>query len=276
MPMFGGSKMKRNLMPIIGTVLGLVLIIWSITSTGEIVNFIHAPSLIITILGSFCALMISFPFDILRNIPNVMKMLIIHPQENREGLLTLFIDLSKKARMEGLLALEDDIHELDNELLVSGLQMVVDGIEPDTIKDVLELKLDTTETRHRTGQEVFEKWGELAPAFGMLGTLIGLIIMLSSLDDASSIGTGMATALITTFYGSLFANLVFIPVASNLGLQTDEELYTGEMIIEGVLEIQAGSNPRLIEERLVTYLSPKEQKNFEEINSKVEEARVYE
>ncbi len=163
--------------------------------------------------------------------------------------------------MNGLLALEDDIYNLEDELLIMGLQMVVDGVEPDTIKEILELDLDTTERRHRAGQEVFEKWGgELAPAFGMLGTLIGLIIMLSKLDDPSTIGTGMATALLTTFYGSLFANLIFIPIASNLSVQTDEELFTGQMIIEGVLEIQAGSNPRLLEEKLMTYLSPADQK----------------
>lgn len=268
--------MKRNLMPIIGTVLGITLIIWSITSTGDIVNFVHGPSLIITLLGSFSALMISFPFDTLKNIPNILRVLLIAPQDNREEIVSLFIGLAKKARMEGLLALEDDIHEMDNELLSSGLQMVVDGIEPDTIKEILELKLESIETRHRMGQEVFEKWGELAPAFGMLGTLIGLIIMLSGLDDAGSIGSGMATALITTFYGSLFANLVFIPVASNLGLQTDEEMYTGEMIIEGVLEIQAGSNPRLIEERLVTFLSAQEYKKLLEANNDIKEAKAYE
>lgn len=268
--------MKRNLMPIIGTVLGIVLIIWSITSTGDIINFVDGPSLIITLLGSFCALMISFPFKTLKNIPNTMRVLMISPQEDRDKMVTLFIDLAKKARMDGLLSLEDDIHEFDNELLVSGLQMVVDGVEPDIIKEILDLKLDTTEQRHRLGQDVFEKWGELAPAFGMIGTLIGLIIMLSGLDDASAIGSGMATALITTLYGSLFANLVFIPIASNLGLQTDEEMYTGEMIIDGVLEIQSGSNPRLIEERLMTYLSSEEQLRLLDSNSNIKKERVYE
>ncbi len=268
--------MKRNLMPTIGAAMGLILIMWAITSSGDIVNFIDLSSIVITLFGSFCALMISFPFKTLRNIPNTLKILVLTPKDDRIRLVSLFSDLSKKARMNGLLALEDDIYNLEDELLIMGLQMVVDGVEPDTIKEILELDLDTTERRHRAGQEVFEKWGELAPAFGMLGTLIGLIIMLSKLDDPSTIGTGMATALLTTFYGSLFANLIFIPIASNLSVQTDEELFTGQMIIEGVLEIQAGSNPRLLEEKLMTYLSPADQKTYLESNQGNKEAENYE
>jgi chemotaxis protein MotA len=137
--------------------------------------------------------------------------------------------------------------------------MVVDCIDPDGIREILELKMGTTEQRHRMGQSIFSKWGELAPAFGMLGTLTGLIIMLSDLQDASAIGSGMAVALITTFYGSFLANMIFIPIANNLGVQTDEEMFTKEMTIEGILQIQAGTNPRILEEKLMTYLSPEEQ-----------------
>lgn len=252
--------MKKNMLPITGLIAGIILIVWSITMSGNTSNFIHIPSLIITIFGSFSALMISFPFKTLRNIPNTLKLLFASAHDDRQGLIQLFSDLSRKARRDGLLALEDDLINIDDEFLVSGLQMVVDGVEPDAIKELLELRLDTTERRHASGQEVFTKWGELAPAFGMIGTLIGLIVMLADLKDPDAIGTGMATALITTFYGSFFANLVFIPVANNLSAQTEEEMFTGQMIIEGILGIQAGSNPRILEERLMTYLSPSEQK----------------
>lgn len=268
--------MRRNLMPIIGSILGLVLIFWSISSSGDIVNFIDGPSLVITVLGSFAALMISFPFKSLKNIPSILKNLVITPKDNRDEIVSLFSSLAKKARSEGLLALEDDIQNMEDELLATGLQMVVDGIEPDSIREILNLKLDSTEKRHREGQQIFEKWAELAPAFGMLGTLIGLIVMLSELDDPSSIGSGMATALVTTFYGSLLANLIFIPIASNLGLQTDEEMFTGELIIEGILQIQAGTNPRLLEERLMTYLSAGEIKRLQELGGVIKEEQVYE
>ena len=252
--------MKKNMLPLTGLLAGIILIVWSITMSGNISNFIHIPSLIITIFGSFSALMISFPFKALRNIPNTLKLLFASAHDDRHGLIQLFSDLSRKARRDGLLALEDDLIDMDDQFLVSGIQMVVDGVEPDAIRELLELKLDTTERRHSSGQEVFTKWGELAPAFGMIGTLIGLIVMLSDLKDPDAIGIGMATALITTFYGSFFANLVFIPIANNLSAQTEEEMFTGQMIIEGILGIQAGSNPRILEERLMTYLSPREQK----------------
>jgi len=267
--------MKRNLLPIIGSLLGMGLIIWAININGEIVNFVDISSILITVFGSFCALMISFPYKTLLNIPNVMKNLLITAKDNKYELILLMSNLSRKARMEGLLALEDDMVEIDNDFLTSGLQMVIDGVEPDIIKDIMELRLATLERRHRTGQEVFEKWGELAPAFGMLGTLIGLIVTLTRLDDPSNIGPGMATALITTFYGSLMANLVFIPIASNLSEQTDEEIFVGHLIIDGLLEIQAGSNPRILEEKLTTYLSPEERELFDELRI-VSEAEVYE
>lgn len=252
--------MKKNMVPLIGLVAGAALLTWSIMIAGNIRNFMDPTSIMITVFGSFAALMISFPVKTLLNIPKVMKNLLTIPQNQRVDLVNSFVDLSKKARKDGLLALENDLESIDNGYMVDGLKMVIDGVEPDTIKEIMELKLDTMERRHRSGQEVFEKWGELAPAFGMLGTLIGLVIMLSGLDDPAAIGPGMATALLTTFYGSLLANLIFIPMASNLALQTEEEAFTGEMVVEGILQIQSGANPRLLEEKLKTYLSTEELK----------------
>lgn len=264
--------MDKNMTPAIGFVSGMILIIWSINMDGNINNFVDMPSILITLFGSFCALLISFPLKSLKDIPGMLKHLIFTPKDNKQKLIFQFSELARKARREGLLALEDDIYEIEDNLLASGLQMVVDGVEPDVIKEIMEHKLDTIERRNRMGEEVFTKWAELAPAFGMIGTLIGLIVMLSSLEDASTIGSGMATALITTFYGSLLANLVFIPIASNLSVQTDEEVFTGEMIITGVLEIQAGSNPRILEEKLITYLSPEEQRDLNQTKNVMKEA----
>lgn len=268
--------MKRNIWPTIGLIAGFIMIVWSIKIAGDSVSFIDVPSIMITFGGSFCAILISFPFKSIVKIPNVLKALLFMPKDDRVGLIELFSSLSKKARQDGLLSLEDDISEIDNELLTSGLQMVVDGVEPDRIRETLELDLDAIERRHRIAQDVFSKWGDLAPGFGMIGTLIGLIIMLAELDDPSTIGSGMATALLTTFYGSLAANLLFIPIASNLKSQTDEEIFTGELIIEGILEIQAGSNPRVLEERLGTYLSPEEKKTLNDKTGNLREAGSYE
>jgi chemotaxis protein MotA len=251
--------MKKNLSALLGLVVGTTLIIVSILIDGNIMNFVSLSSVIVTMGGSFCALVVSFPLKDLVKIPAMLKMLSKAPENDRKELIVLFSEMARKARRDGLLALEDDMTSLEDEFLVSGLQMVVDGIDPDVIREILELKMGTTEQRHRMGQSIFSKWGELAPAFGMLGTLTGLIIMLSDLQDASAIGSGMAVALITTFYGSFLANMIFIPIANNLGVQTDEEMFTKEMTIEGILQIQAGTNPRILEEKLMTYLSPEEQ-----------------
>lgn len=256
--------MKRNIVSVIGMIAGFMVLIISITMSGNINNFVSISSLLITLVGSFCALLVSFPLKNLLKIPSMLKLLLVSPQDNRKDLVILFTDLSRKARKDGLLALEDDINSIKDDFLVSGLQMVVDGVEPDAIREIMMLKLETAERRHGGGQEIFLKWGELAPAFGMLGTLIGLVVMLADLNDAANIGTGMATALITTFYGSLFANLVFLPIASNLKVQTEEEMFTRQMVIEGIIEIQAGTNPRILEEKLMTYLSPDEQKVIKE------------
>lgn len=268
--------MKKNMLPLIGLFGGITLILWAILIAGDLVNFMDPTAIIITVLGSFAALMISFPFRTLLNIPNVMKVLLTTQGEERVAIVSKFSELSRKARKDGLLALENDLEEIKNEYMVDGLKMVIDGVEPDTIEDVMGLKLDTMEKRHRTGQQVFQKWGEMAPAFGMLGTLIGLVIMLSDLDDPAAIGPGMATALLTTFYGTLLANLIFLPMASNLSLQSDEEAFTSEMILEGILEIQSGANPRILEDKLKTYLSTDELKELENEEEEQVEAASYE
>ncbi|WP_312651462.1 MotA/TolQ/ExbB proton channel family protein [Proteiniclasticum sp.] len=268
--------MKKSYSAVIGLASGTVLLIWSIMSSGDIMSFVHLPSMATTLGGSFAALVISFPMKDLMKVPKILKMLVNTPEQDRVRLITMFSELARKARRDGLLALEDDLNNMEDEFLVSGLQMVVDGIEPDIIREILTLKMETTERRHRMGQSIFTKWAELAPAFGMLGTLVGLVVMLADLQDASSIGSGMAVALITTFYGSLLANLIFIPIASNLSVQTNEEMVSKEMAIEGVIEIQAGTNPRILEEKLMTYLSPEELKMLKEERTTSTEALSYE
>lgn len=255
---------KKSFSATLGFLVGAILIIWGIKNSGDLGSFYDFSSIVITIGGSLCALIISFPFKTIMNIPKMLKLLVVSPEDNRKDLIDLLSFLAKKARMDGILSLENEIEQMDNQFLASGLQMVVDGVEPDDIKELMELKMDTLERRHRSGQAVFIKWGEMAPAYGMIGTLIGLVIMLVDLEDPSKIGQGMATALITTFYGALMANLVFIPIASNLSEQTDEELFTCQMLIDGVLQIQAGTNPKLLEEKLTAYLSPSDKKASKE------------
>lgn len=256
--------MKRNILPAIGLVVGVGLIISAMASNGELSRFFDGPSLIITLFGSFSALLISFPLNTLKKVPALLKMLMFTPDDDRQALIETITHLAKKSRTEGILAIENEIKELDNSVLVYGLEMVVDGTDIDTIDEILNVELEQTEDRHSIGQQVFLKWGEYAPAFGMIGTLIGLIAMLGDLQDPSLIGTGMATALLTTFYGSFLANMVFLPIAKNLEVQTANELKTNEMIIEGVLALQRGDNPRIIEQKLQSFLSQSDQKKKED------------
>ena len=256
--------MKRNILPAIGLVVGTALIIISISANSALGQFVDGPSLIITLFGSFSALLISFPMSALKKVPSLLKMLLVTPDDDRQALIDTITYLAKKSRTEGVLAIEDEINALDNRVLVYGLQMVVDGAELDTLEEILSIEMEQTEDRHSIGQQVFLKWGESAPAFGMIGTLIGLIAMLGDLQDPSLIGIGMATALLTTFYGSFLANMIFLPIAKNLEIQTANEMKTHEMIIEGVLALQRGDNPRLIEQKLQSFISHADQKKVGE------------
>ncbi|GEK89349.1 chemotaxis protein MotA [Alkalibacterium putridalgicola] len=252
--------MKRNILPLVGLVVGIGLIIMAMSQNSTLINYFDGPSLVITFFGSFSAILISFPLNTLKKVPALLKKLMFTPDDDRAALLDNLTELAKKSRTQGILAIEEDIKELNNPVLIHGLEMVVDGTDVDTIEEILNVELNQTEDRHSIGQEVFLKWGEFAPAFGMIGTLIGLIAMLGDLQDPSLIGTGMATALLTTFYGSFLANMVFLPIAKNLEMQTANELKTNEMIIEGVLALQRGDNPRVMEQKLQSFLSNADQK----------------
>ena len=176
---------------------------------------------------------------------------------SNEEIIDIFANLARKARREGLLGLEDDIERLEDPFYQKGIRLMVDALDPDLIKDILETEMHYTGERHELGQRVFKTWGGLAPAFGMIGTLIGLIQMLAKLDDPSSLGPAMALALLTTFYGSLLANLILLPMAGKLELRSEQELLAKELILEGVIGIQSGMNPRILEEKLKAFIGPK-------------------
>lgn len=253
---------KNDMLTGIGLIAGFAAIIAGIVGGGTLSMFWDPSSVYITIGGSFCSLLINYPLREVKRLGKVMLVTFKDMSFESNEIVDTFIELSRKARREGLLALEDQISELNDEFLKRGLQMVVDGIEPETIRDIMELEIDETEKRHKAGSDMLRAWGGYAPAFGMIGTLIGLIQMLANLTDSSKIASGMAVALITTFYGSVLANVIFNPMAQNLSMKSENESTIREMMIEGILAIQSGVNPRTIEEKLLCYASPQERLKY--------------
>ncbi|ATD54643.1 motility protein A [Clostridium chauvoei] len=253
---------KSDALTFLGLVVGGALLVYGMMSGSNLMIFWDFPSVLITIGGSFSAVLITYSIKEVKNLGKLFGQTFKETKISSQDTILQFTNLSKKARREGLLSLEDDISELEDDFLKKGLQMVVDGIEPETIREILELEIDEMESRHMKGSSIYSTWGVYAPAFGMIGTLIGLIQMLQNLTDVSNIASGMGKALITTFYGSILANLFCTPMAANLKIKSEQESQMREMMLEGILSIQSGVNPRIVEEKLLTYLNPKERLEY--------------
>jgi chemotaxis protein MotA len=239
-----------------GIILGIILIVTAIMAEGSILAFWSVSSILIVFGGVLAATLINYP---LAQVISVMK--VVKVAFKGEGLKSIetikeMIGMAEKARREGLLALDSESEFIEDDFLRKGIQLVIDGTDPELVRNILETEISMMEERHKVGYGVFESMGASAPAFGMLGTLIGLILMLQKLDDPSALGPGMAVALITTFYGSLIANLICLPIAGKLRLRSEEEILNREIIIEGILSIQAGENPRLVAEKMKAFLHP--------------------
>jgi chemotaxis protein MotA len=258
---------KRDLSTTLGLIFGSIVIVigmlWGQSSIKDgLLTFWDIASIFITVFGSFFSLLIAFPFAAIKKIPSALKNAFLDKQTSPSSIIEKFTELSKKARREGLLSLENEMDGIDNEFFKSGLQMVIDGFEPDAIREIMELEIDEMESRHQNSIAIFKMWAGLAPAYGMIGTLIGLIQMLKNLQDQTKLGPSMAVALITSFYGSVMSNFLFNPIASKLEFKNNEESKTRQMIVEGILSIQSGVNPRIVEEKLKTYLSPEERLSY--------------
>lgn len=244
---------------IAGMVLGAAMFIYGVfsnggmTALGGIYNF---PSIIITFGGSLSGVLASYKLKDFINGFKSIKLIfsekVINPAESIRNI----IDLANVARKEGLLALEEAANNIEDPFLKKGVMLVVDGTDPELVRGILETDLNNVEARHQNVISVWEKWAELGPAWGMIGTLIGLVDMLRNLEDASAIGPAMAVALLTTLYGSLIANWLCNPVAAKLKANHEQEMMIKDITVEGLLSIQAGENPRIIEEKLKSFLAP--------------------
>lgn len=239
---------------VIGLAIGLVITVVSITLEGDLGPFLHLPSFVLVLGGTLAATIAGSSAAQIRSLPAVARVAFEKRAGSGENVVARLVALANKARREGLLALEDEVAESDDPFLYRGVQLVVDGADPEMVRSILEIELTALEERHRAGQQMFLAMGSYAPAFGMLGTLVGLIQMLRSLDNPDAIGPGMALALITTLYGVVMANLCFLPIAEKLKRKSAFEIQEKEVMIEGVLSIQAGENPRMIERKLLAFL----------------------
>ncbi|MCH4888728.1 motility protein A [Acidaminobacter sp. JC074] len=248
---------------IAGIIAGMGLVIFGIITGGTPFSaFIDTGSILIVIGGGIAATFVQYPLADMLGISKIFMKALKNPEFNTGQIIDKVIELANVARREGLLALEEAVDEVNDEFLKKGVMLIVDGTDPEMVKNILETELTNMVDRHAKGRGIFEALGSLMPAFGMIGTLVGLVGMLQSLSDPSAIGPKMAVALLTTFYGSLFANLIWIPIAGKLQIKSDEEALVKEVMIEGLLSIQAGENPRIIEEKLKAFLSPSVRKTI--------------
>lgn len=249
---------------IIGIVGGAAMIVMSVvTSGGTMGGIIDIPSAAMTIGGSYFAMFIAAPLKKALGMFKIMGRAFKIPDFGEKNLVTTMQALSEKARREGILALEDGLDDLEDPFMKMGLRFVVDGTDANIIRAIMENEMNQIEARHMEWIGLINAWAGFAPGFGMMGTVVGLIGMLNNLEDKSSLGPNMAVALITTLYGSMMANWLITPFATKLLAHNAQEMRSKEMIIEGILSIQTGENPRIMAQKLLSYLDPVTRKAIE-------------
>jgi chemotaxis protein MotA len=248
-----------------GTILGLIFAIFALVITvllqvsfdfGQALFILDLASIILVLGGAMASTIISAPFSQFIRAMKAMKIVFSPPQLDPAEAINQIVGLANTARKEGVLALEDSVASMDDEFLKKGIMLIVDGTDPELVKNIMETELAYIDERHADVVSVYEAIGTFAPSWGMKGTLIALILMLRDLDDLGAVGPNMAMAMITTLYGAIVANVWALPFAAKLRQISKEEMLLKTVLIEGMLSIQAGENPRIIEEKLKSFLSP--------------------
>jgi len=251
---------------LLGWVMAVALIVWGI-GFDKLGNFVDVQSVAIVLGGCIAALIASYPFRILKEVPKHFVILFRGGKYNVPKLVDQLVDLAMLARQSGLLALEEKAEEIKDPFFKQSILKIVDANDPDKVREMLEKELDDMAARHDEAAGIYEKGSAYAPAFGMIGTLVGLINMLKGMNlgdsaGASNLGQDMSVALITTFYGSSLANVLFQPIAKKLRIrQAEEELYC-VTVVEGVMGIQAGENPQMLREHLLSCMKQSQQKKL--------------
>jgi chemotaxis protein MotA len=259
-----------DLATLIGMLGAIGIVLAAMLSGGSALVFVNVPSLLIVLGGTFMVVMIKFSLSQFLGAFRVAALAFMFKVQSAEELVPKIVELANIARKEGMLALENE--EIENDFLDQGIKMLIDGNNHEVIGKVMSKDLQQTLDRHSQGAKVFTATGDVAPAMGMIGTLIGLVQMLSTMDDPQTIGPAMAVALLTTLYGAMLANMIALPIADKLKLRKTEEGKIKAMCIDGVLAIQEGQNPRIIESMLKAYLNPSKKKSTNQGLGDAEEA----
>ena len=233
-----------------------VLIMWALLSSGDIGMFVDPQSIILVIGASLTVIFFAFPARTVKTVVGVARRAFFHQSQSVERLIEDLVSYAEIARRDGILSLENTTKDIQDPFIVRGIQMAVDGTDPELIEQIMNNELDNLVERHEVGKSLFDALGKYAPAFGMIGTLVGLVIMLQNMDDPAKIGPGMAVAILTTMYGAIIANAIALPIADRLSRRSAEEVLYKTIIIKGVMAIQSGDNPRIVEQKLRTFLPP--------------------
>ena len=242
---------------IIGIAAGTVLwLAGAWMGTGDLTIYIDIAALLITVGGSFCSIVVSIPGDKFGMIRTALTQSAVKKSWNLEETIKSIVSFAEQARRDGVLSLDRYLDQIEEPFLKKSLRLVIDGTDPETVKRILFHEIDQMESRHARVKKILDDWGYFAPAWGMIGTLTGLVGMLRNMSDVSSIGRNMGTALVTTLYGAVTANLIFLPMAAKLDFMNKQDVLEREVIIEGVLSIQSGDNPVIIREKLESFLEP--------------------
>lgn len=245
-----------DLATIIGIVLSFGLVFMALITSGSIFIFIDVPSLMIVIGGTLGCCFTNYPIAKVLNIVGIIKKTFSFSLESIDITIARFMDYANRARKEGILSLESVASQITDPFVAKGLQLIIDGMEPQNVREVMELELSSLQNRHQSGIDLLNAFATFAPAMGMIGTVIGLVQMLQNMNDPSSIGPAMAVALLTTFYGAILANLVFTPLSGKLKVRDQEETILRELQIVGLLGLALGENPRILLEKMNSFQPP--------------------
>jgi len=253
----------------LATIIGLIIAVGALITGvllegGHLTSLLNLPAAVIVIGGTFGATLVCFPIDSIKKFPAWLVVAFKEKQTDAHEMIRTIVELAETARREGILKLENMVEELENDFLKQGINLVVDGTDYEVTKAILSTELELMAERHSTGAKFFDTAGGYAPTMGIIGTVMGLVHVLGQLSDTANLGAAIAVAFLATFYGVATANVFWLPISAKLKLRSNSEMIAREIIMEGVLAIQAGESPRIIEDRLKSFLPPNERQKSDE------------